>query len=1178
MPRSLFLAALTCCTVSACGGSANTDPIHPRAVTTISITPSDLTLESLGATLQLQASAKDQNGDVISAQFTWGSSDTTVVTVDADGLVTARNNGMTAVTVRSGSIAASTTVTVNQTPARIAVSPDEFVFTALGESHLLEVGILDANDNAMSAALTWTTSDPAIVAVDDSGTIAAQANGTAIINATAGSVSDAVAVTVQQAVVRIDLVPETVTFTGIGQRAQLEATARDTNGHPVEAEISYASSDLSVAMIDDAGLVTAQGNGVSTVTATAASVSGIATVTVAQVLASVAVAPNDIELTAIGESVQLLVTTMDHNGVPMAVDVSLSSSDPAIVSVNATGLVTAQANGTATVTATAGSVSGSARVTVDQQVARVIISPADFSSLNAVGATVQLNAIAHDANGHTVNVELAWTSSDPSVATVDGTGFVTAQGDGVTEIRAASGSIADVLRLDLALRPAALITVTPPSSLLEAIHATVLLEVEVLDADGQAISAPVDWTSSEPTIAEVNASGLVTAVGNGTATITARNGKAAGTATVRVLQRVRSIRVSTAAPHAHSVRLTSLGETVQYTAEALDSNANPVTGAVFTASSYDTAIVSIDDRLVATAVGNGHTFIDFRAHWAGRSPVTTHDVRVRQVAERIEIEPARRTFRSVGESHPFAATARDANGHALPAEFLFWATNDRRIADVDATGLVSISGIGETTITVLTAEWLSASATVTGELLTRCALGDRTPSIDSVASAALVEGTKIEIQGQGFCGDSAGNLVTIDGMVAAVEASTETRLSVTVPQFDCLPSRSVALTVAVGRNGATLVMDLEPDEQVVSIDVGRQALWGAGEDKCLQFADSADEEAYLIGVQSTSLTQTDNLTPIRLTASASEPDGADAVTLAREQLLASARSDGRSVTESAAGPGGNLAAPDGPTFEAAFTPGMMVPAPAPSVGAGSMASDTITFPDQGDIDLLPEDGDIVMIPDSTVEWVVYNIGDHALWLVDKNFVERMDAHYAARIDALSEAFDQEIYPIISDYFGTPNLGKIDRVVVTISREYGVAGATSSQGRAWHRITVGLFHGLDILAHEFIHAVQHAGAWNRPKPRSLHPVWFSEAQAQLGTEIYLLIQSNRSMGQNYGRAVVRDRASCQTIGWCANFAALQWFFGGAHPERPQECSWLLGDSAPCSGDSLFYFERGKRRHA
>ena len=140
-----------------------------------------MNLEALDDTAQLEATARDQNGNTLSAQFSWDSSDSTIVSVNAAGLVTAINNGTATLTVRSGTVSASASVTVEQTPASIALSRDEIRFTARGQSHQLEASVFDANENAMSAELIWETSDSAVATVDEDGTITAQANGTATI-------------------------------------------------------------------------------------------------------------------------------------------------------------------------------------------------------------------------------------------------------------------------------------------------------------------------------------------------------------------------------------------------------------------------------------------------------------------------------------------------------------------------------------------------------------------------------------------------------------------------------------------------------------------------------------------------------------------------------------------------------------------------------------------------------------------------------------------------------------------------------------------------------------------------------------------------------------------------------------------------------------------------------------
>ena len=155
---------------------------------------------------------------------------------------------------------------------------------------------------------------------------------------------------------------------------------------------------------------------------------------------TVTVSPATHELTALGTTVQLSAEVRDQNARVMAgATVTWTSSASSMGTVDASGLVTAAGNGTATITASAGSASGSAVVTVMQSVASVEVSPS-VDELTALGQTVQLTAEAFDENGHAVaGAEFSWESSDVEVATVDAGGLVTAVAVGTATITASVG-------------------------------------------------------------------------------------------------------------------------------------------------------------------------------------------------------------------------------------------------------------------------------------------------------------------------------------------------------------------------------------------------------------------------------------------------------------------------------------------------------------------------------------------------------------------------------------------------------------------------------------------------------------------------------------------------------------------------------------------------------------------
>ncbi len=261
--------------------------------------------------------------------------------------------------------------------------------------------------------------------------------------------------------------------------------------------------------------------------------------------ATVTVSPATADLTALGATVQLTAEVRDQNaGVMAGATVTWSSSDTSAATVVASGLVTAVGNGTATITASAGTASGSAVVTVMQSVATVEVSPAPVD-LTALGATVQLMAEAFDANGHAVaEAEFSWESSDNSVATVVGSGLVTAVGNGTATITASAGTASGSAVVTVS-PSVATVEVSPSVADLTALGATVQLTAEAFDANGHAVAeAEFSWESSDNSVATVVGSGLVTAVGNGTATITASAGTAQGTAEITVVSQDRAALVA----------------------------------------------------------------------------------------------------------------------------------------------------------------------------------------------------------------------------------------------------------------------------------------------------------------------------------------------------------------------------------------------------------------------------------------------------------------------------------------------------------------------------------------------------------------------------------------------------------------------------------------------------------
>ncbi len=163
------------------------------------------------------------------------------------------------------------------------------------------------------------------------------------------------------------------------------------------------------------------------------------------------------------------------------------------------------------------------------------------------------------------------------------------------------------------------ITITPRSASLSAIGQRIQLSATIYDnRNVQIPEAAVSWSSNDPAVATVGAQGLVTAVGNGTATITARSGNASETASVTVLQTIASIVVFPM----HST-LYAIGETVQLNALASDRSLQSVADAAFTWISDKPAVATVSDQGLVTAVSKGTATITARSGNASETATVT---------------------------------------------------------------------------------------------------------------------------------------------------------------------------------------------------------------------------------------------------------------------------------------------------------------------------------------------------------------------------------------------------------------------------------------------------------------------------------------------------------------------------------------------------------------------------
>jgi trimeric autotransporter adhesin len=515
--------------------------------------------------------------------------------------------------------------------------------------------------------------------------------------------------------------PDTVTLEAFGDTAMLTGEARDRHAAVVEAAFAWASDDAAVASVDPAtGVVTAVGNGTTTVHGVAGAAHDSATIVVAQRASAVSVTPATATLSSLGATQPFAAVAVDRNGSAVATaSIVWTSSDPAVVSVDpATGVATAVAGGSATITAASGAVEGTALVTVDptEDVASIVVTPAS-AEFNSVGATQQFTAVARDAGGGVLaGVHFTWETADTAVASIDPlTGVASATGHGSTTVTATAGAASGSATLSVDLAPTvASIEVAPDGATLTAPGATQQFTAVARDASGAVVPGMAFvWTSAAPAVARVDAgTGLATAAAHGETTIAASAGGIAGIATLTVdlTALVASVVV---APDA--AELTALGATQQFTAEARDASGAVVPVAAFAWSSALPDVATVDAVSgVATATGHGATTIS--ATVGGVSGHAALTVDLAQAVASIEVAPDGATLTAPGATQQFTAVARDASGAVVPGMAFVWTSAAPAVARVDAgTGLATAAAHGETTIAA-SAGGIAGIATLTVDL------------------------------------------------------------------------------------------------------------------------------------------------------------------------------------------------------------------------------------------------------------------------------------------------------------------------------------------------------------------------------------------------------------------------------------------------------------------------------
>lgn len=791
--------------------------VTPAALERVEVGPPDVQLP-MGLSQPLRATGVFSDGSTqdLTATAAWSSSSPSVASVSnagaARGEVSALSVGSAQVRATVGSLFGVVSVTVTSATLRaISVAPAAVTLPSGGVAQLTATGIYtDDSTRDLTAEVAWTSDEPLVATVSNAagaeGQVRGVGLGATVVEASAQGFSARVPVTVTAAqLVSLEIAPASMTLAaGLTRALTAVGTYSDATVQDLTDQVSWSSSAPAVAQVSNLGatrgVVTALAVGAATVCATLGGVQASAALTVSPAyLVGITLTPAAPSM-PLGTSRQLTATgtysdasTQDITG-----QVSFSSSDEVVAWVSPTGEVRARAQGTATVAAVLGGVSGSTPVTVTPA-AWVGLEVSPVSPSTPLGTTLAFTATGRFSDGSAVDVtaQATWESLSPAIAAVStasgSAGVATGLAQGTATIRATHNGRAATATLTVTPPVLASIAVSPsPLRLAAGTLGQLSATGTWTDGTTSDVSAQVAWTSSDAAVVAVsNAAttrGWATAGAPGAATVTATLGTKSGQAPVTVTNAVATgVAVTPALPSAPA----GLTRALQATATFSDGTTQDVTQlAAWTSSDASRALVSdtAGTKGVVTGVAVGTPTITASALGrAGQVTFTVTDALLVSLA----VTPAAQAA-PLGTTPQLAAMGTFSDGSTRDvSEQAAWTSSAPAIAApsnaAGQRGRVTTLAQGAATITAAVgAVQAQATVTVTAAVVASVALTPPTPSLPLGTSQALVatatwtDGTTQDVTGLATFASSNEALATVSnatgthGLVQSVAMGTAT--------------------------------------------------------------------------------------------------------------------------------------------------------------------------------------------------------------------------------------------------------------------------------------------------------------------------------------------------------------------------------------------------------------------
>jgi uncharacterized protein YjdB len=422
--------------------------VQSPTLMSISILPENPTIAAT-TTLQFHALGNYSDGSVqnVTRQVTWASSNTAVAQILSTGDSRGQAAGSSTITATLGSISSSTTLSVtNATIVSITVMPPSQTIAVGTTLDFTATGRFSDNSvQNITNDVTFNSDNTAVATIDNTTDAAtAVGPGTANIIATFNGVSGSAPLNVTAATITsISITPATAELAPNSfVDCTATATLSDGTTQVITDDVTWSSSNPSIAAVDNTGSVGAVSAGNVTISAQFGAVTGSSTILVNPQLTAIRISPSSASIAAqTGFAFTALGTFADGSTQDLTDFVLWTSSAPSVATVSA-GDVNGLAPGSSTIVALLDGLVGTAQLTVTgAKTNSIVVSPA--AAALQVGGSIRFRAKATFSDGTTRDVTpwVTWKVSSPEVAGVTSKGVARSARAGMTTVTATMNSV-----------------------------------------------------------------------------------------------------------------------------------------------------------------------------------------------------------------------------------------------------------------------------------------------------------------------------------------------------------------------------------------------------------------------------------------------------------------------------------------------------------------------------------------------------------------------------------------------------------------------------------------------------------------------------------------------------------------------------------------------------------------